>query len=880
MRSVAALESALEGVRRNCCVLRLVNGLREPTPLGGRSVTLLLLESVAAVVSAPDVAARARANFAAALEHRVQHGAADRARSAEERRQREAGMAEKGWRVEGEHAWRRALELNKRPAKEEARPFETDHMVALAGGGRHAVLLTSAGRALSFGSDRDGQLGHEPPPPVVGFAEPDPGSDEGEDEEEVAAAEAAAAALKPGSDKKLSAAEKAALAAKRKRARGKRRATHVRDESPLSLLLELVHMPGLAYEARRESAELVLKQAEERAITQGAAVMVAAEGEAAKLRAEKLCAVAAGRAHTLLLTTSGRVFSCGGHESGQIGRPSYHHSFPVMVNIAEDVVAFAAGAAHSAFITRGGRVFTCGSNEFGQLGQALPCNALVVVDKAAPVRETCTTFACDSLAFSYEEKPKPKMPPPRHAARRSSTFGKASAAEVAKAKERAAMLRRRRKLPLLELGETFVGVSAGTDHTMLWTNYGRVFCFGANDKGQLGLEASLGLEGEGDGEDSNFQSNTLVRFVGSANAPVLLSTAAMVERLEQGEKVSSIAAGDGFTLMLTSKGRAFSFGDNSHGQCGRAPIARACDFGGVRYRTVGEVFVADLSEERRRANADAVWAELEERVETEGAGDVAMRAAEELAAREADEALAAVSAGHGHALVMSTQGRVFSCGRNEKGQLGRGGDGDRLQRVDLVLAEGEQAVCIAAGDAVSTVLTKRKAAHDTRVFAFGSNQLVCELELRLAGLGGARQAGRAAMGKIRAHLAARIGTEGEAAEAAAFVATLLAGSVVDDEGLGRFVDLVRACADGVDEAALAGWEEEEQWLNEEDALRMEDFIERKREERRRGSGGAAVPLAAAAVEANPAASAGASGGCGGGAKNKKGGAGARGAFFD
>jgi len=46
----------------------------------------------------------------------------------------------------------------------------------------------------SFGSDRDGQLGHEPPPPVIGFAEPEPGSDEGEDEEEVAAAEAAAAA--------------------------------------------------------------------------------------------------------------------------------------------------------------------------------------------------------------------------------------------------------------------------------------------------------------------------------------------------------------------------------------------------------------------------------------------------------------------------------------------------------------------------------------------------------------------------------------------------------------------------------------------------------------------------------------------------------------
>ena len=106
-------------------------------------------------------------------------------------------------------------------------------------------------------------------------------------------------------------------------------------------------------------------------------------------------------------------------------------------------------------------------------------------------------------------------------------------------------------------------------------------------------------------------------------------------------------------------------------------------------------------------------------------------------------------------------------------------------------------------------------------------QLVCEMELRLSGLAGARKAELAAMEKIRAHLAARIGTEGEAGEAAAFIATLLSGSTVDDEGMGRFVDLVAACADGVDEAALQEWEEEEKWLAEEDELRMMDYNERR-----------------------------------------------------
>ena len=100
-----------------------------------------------------------------------------------------------------------------------------------------------------------------------------------------------------------------------------------------------------------------------------------------------------------------------------------------------------------------------------------------------------------------------------------------------------------------------------------------------------------------------------------------------------------------------------------------------------------------------------------------------MRVAEEQAAAEMNETLAAVSAGDGHSLMMSTQGRVWSCGRNEKGELGRGGDEKQLLRVDLVLAEGERALAIAAGDAVSTVLTQKMAANDTRVFAFGSNQV-------------------------------------------------------------------------------------------------------------------------------------------------------------
>jgi alpha-tubulin suppressor-like RCC1 family protein len=80
-------------------------------------------------------------------------------------------------------------------------------------------------------------------------------------------------------------------------------------------------------------------------------------------------AVAAGREHTLALTSDGHVWAWGANGSGQLGNNSQTPSWiPVSVVGLTDVVAVGAGDTHSAALKRDGTVWTWGNNSSGQLG--------------------------------------------------------------------------------------------------------------------------------------------------------------------------------------------------------------------------------------------------------------------------------------------------------------------------------------------------------------------------------------------------------------------------------------------------------------------------------------------------------------------------------
>lgn len=90
-------------------------------------------------------------------------------------------------------------------------------------------------------------------------------------------------------------------------------------------------------------------------------------------------------------------------------------------------------------------------------------------------------------------------------------------------------------------GKTVVGVAAGFQFSLAATSDGKVFAWGANMWGQLGINSTT-----------------------SKNEPTLVTATGALA----GKTVVAVAAGATHSLAITSDGRVFAWGDNSFGQLG------------------------------------------------------------------------------------------------------------------------------------------------------------------------------------------------------------------------------------------------------------------------------------------------------------------------
>ncbi|XP_021935571.1 X-linked retinitis pigmentosa GTPase regulator-like isoform X2 [Zootermopsis nevadensis] len=88
------------------------------------------------------------------------------------------------------------------------------------------------------------------------------------------------------------------------------------------------------------------------------------------LKPEKATHVACGRAHTLLSTDSGEIFSWGSNSDGQLGVVDVaDRSAPTRVlGVRDEMIRLSAGCISSAALTACGHVYVWGSNSGGQLG--------------------------------------------------------------------------------------------------------------------------------------------------------------------------------------------------------------------------------------------------------------------------------------------------------------------------------------------------------------------------------------------------------------------------------------------------------------------------------------------------------------------------------
>ncbi len=259
--------------------------------------------------------------------------------------------------------------------------------------------------------------------------------------------------------------------------------------------------------------------------------------------------LAAGAGFSLALTSTGQLYAFGENQYGQLGNAAGNGGegadpTPTLVQLpagSGPVVQVAAGAEHSLVLTASGRLYAFGDNRYGQLGNStnagidaanpqpalvsLPAGSGPVVQIAAGAEHSLVLSASGRLyAFGSNDAGQLGVP-----AGSGSEAANPAPAQVS----------------LPPASAQPVAIAAGMQHSLVLTSAGQLYAFGSNRYGQLGRQANAETT--------------------SAN-PVPLEVALPAGAGGAGE----IAAGGSHSLVLSESGRLYAFGSNAAGQLGVA----------------------------------------------------------------------------------------------------------------------------------------------------------------------------------------------------------------------------------------------------------------------------------------------------------------------
>jgi hypothetical protein len=254
---------------------------------------------------------------------------------------------------------------------------------------------------------------------------------------------------------------------------------------------------------------------------------------------------ATGADFSLVLTSTGQVYSFGGNLFGQLGTSTYSgtetpNSTPTLVDLpgaSGPVIQIAAGGSSSFALTSTGQLFAFGVNYYGQLGR----NTNFVTNNPNPVPEI-VSFPGGSTQITQISAS------PNHTLAVTTTgqlyaFGEDIYGELGDAIPPEGYVDEPILVPMPDANEPVAQVAAGAYDSLVLTATGQLYAFGENAFGQLGNPAYNGT-GVPD-------PNPAAVVLPGATGPV-----------------SEIAAGSGFSLAATSTGQLFAFGDNEYGQLG------------------------------------------------------------------------------------------------------------------------------------------------------------------------------------------------------------------------------------------------------------------------------------------------------------------------
>jgi alpha-tubulin suppressor-like RCC1 family protein len=247
-------------------------------------------------------------------------------------------------------------------------------------------------------------------------------------------------------------------------------------------------------------------------------------------------------------------------------------------------------------------------------------------------------------------------------------------------------------------GRRIIQTAGGNWHTLLLADDGAVFSFGEGDYGENGLGAYDDV---------------------SVATPIIITNLA-------GKKIKQVAAGHSISLLLADDGSVFSFGRNIYGQLGQGTmgdpvnVATPIDSSNLGSRKVTQVAAGDRYG-LLLADDGSVFSFGDNLDGRTGLGITTGNTPVPTpidATNFGGRKITQVAAGDLHSLLLADDGSVFSFGSNSSGQLGQGTSGGSTSIAAPINAAnlgGRKITQVAAGGVHSLLL-----AEDGSAFAFGS----------------------------------------------------------------------------------------------------------------------------------------------------------------
>lgn len=260
-----------------------------------------------------------------------------------------------------------------------------------------------------------------------------------------------------------------------------------------------------------------------------------------------------GGSHSLSLNASGSVYAWGRNNFGQIGDGTLTNR-PERKRVAQDIVAIAAGDTHSLALTETGRILSWGNSASRRLGRTISDNADVPVEipmTGSLAGKTFTEIAAgDAHSLALDSNGQ------------IYAWGLDSSGQLGRGYHSVSPTR---PVPVRVsgalAGKSIIAIACGGSHSLALSSDGHVFSWGNNEDGQLG-NGQIPVEAcdpEADDCDPGMEGQ-INRY-----EPVAVDTSGALA----GKTVTAIAAGEDFSLALTSSGEIFSWGRNWDGQLGR-----------------------------------------------------------------------------------------------------------------------------------------------------------------------------------------------------------------------------------------------------------------------------------------------------------------------